>query len=74
MNVKTKAGRKEIAKLARRYGHFQHPVGPVHGSTLSVICPLCNEKVSIYFSIYQFKTVSQALDAAMDDHLIWEHG
>ena len=61
---------RRLARQARRYGYFCSGRGQLHGSTLTVCCPRCAERVSIEFSQYQYgASVPRTLDAAVIAHL-----
>lgn len=71
MNATTKTGRKEIARQARRHGYFHD----LDRFQIGVNCPLCRTRVNTSQPRYG-ESVTKALDAAMDDHLLHdcEHG
>ncbi|MDP9843348.1 hypothetical protein [Streptosporangium lutulentum] len=68
MNPNTKTGRAQLARRARRNGHFDHPARPGQPRRLEVLCPLCLQMASTAWE--SGKTTIALLDAAMDNHLL----
>lgn len=63
-NPSTKTGRAQIARQARRNGYFHNR----ENHTISIPCPLCQEKPSGPEPRYG-ESVIKTLDALMDNHL-----
>ncbi|MEV0149764.1 MULTISPECIES: hypothetical protein [unclassified Nonomuraea] len=64
-NPATKTGRAQLARQARRHGYFHDR----ENFTIGVTCPLCEERVRGDQPGYG-ESVTKALDALMDTHLL----
>ncbi|MEV4748974.1 hypothetical protein AB0K21_21570 [Streptosporangium sp. NPDC049248] len=66
-NPNTKTGRAQLARHARRFGHFHDRAK----ATIAITCPLCKDRPSGPEPRYG-ESVNQALDALLDTHLLYD--